>query len=179
MPTLRKPTTAETVTLWAILAVFAGMILIPDSATSTRWGLERRAQNWTPTIVPALADQSLLATDVELAGKWSNHHRLTRSSFAFSKTSDRGYDADFITGGCLGGCRLSRTASVQNGVVTLDRAVAEYILRTYNTLYAVRIDGQEYQVPAYGIQTFEQQLAFDSDGWKWHVFSRDDESTNH
>ncbi len=41
---LRRLTIVESLTVIAVLAVLAGFIFIPDSATSTRRSLERRAR---------------------------------------------------------------------------------------------------------------------------------------
>jgi len=52
---------------------------------------------------------------------------------------------------------MSRTATVRDGVTTLSSAVAEYLPRTYNTLYMVRVDDADYLVPADGIRDFENE----------------------
>ena len=42
--------------------------------------------------------------------------------------------------GLFGGrCDLRRTAKIDKGVIRLDAAVAEYLTRTYNTLYVIRV----------------------------------------
>ena len=176
MRLLRKPTIVETITFMGVAAVLAALILIPDSATSTRWELERRVRDWQQTSVPGPDDSSLIPTELDLAGEWTNEHRLTRSSFVFTKRSQQEYDALFATSGCLGGCRLPRVASVNKGAVTLNEPVAEYMPRTYNVLYAIRIGEADYLVPADGIREFERERTSGSDGWKWYVFSRRDES---
>ena len=173
---LQKPTIAEAITIVGVAAVLTALILMPDSATSTRWELERRARDRKETTIPGPADSSMIASNVDLAGEWINEHRLTRSSFVFTKRSQQQYDAQFATSGCLGGGRFPRVASVNDGVVTLDEAVAEYMPSTYNTLYAFRVGEADYLVPADGIREFERLLASGSDGWKWYVFSRRDES---
>lgn len=172
MRSLRRPTVVESITVVGVVTVLASVILIPDSATSTRWELERRARDWKRTAVPAPADSSLISTNVDLTGEWGNQHRLTGSTFVFTKRSQRQYDAQFATTGCFGGCSFDRVASVDNGVVTLNEAVAEYRPRTYNTLYVIRVGETNYLVPAVGIREFERALTSGTDGWRWHVFSQ-------
>ncbi len=173
---LRRLTIVESLTVIAVLAVLAGFILIPDSATSTRRSLERRARTWNSSNAYILTDLSLIPTDVDLNGEWATRRRLNHTTFKFSKRADGKYDVQFTTGGCLGGCELMRTAECSEGTIVLDGAVAEYMPRTYNTLYAIRIDDAEYLLPADNLSDFERALASGSGNWKWYVHSRLKES---
>lgn len=65
-----------------------------------------------------LSDTSLNAADMSLIGKWINRHRLNFTAFTF------------------------------DGAVVLDGAVAEYVGRVYDTIYAIRVDNMEYLLPA-------------------------------
>jgi hypothetical protein len=67
----------------------------------------------------------------------------------------------FQTGGCLGHWTLKRTGQILNGIMTLDRPVAEYLPLTYRRLYAVRVGGTDYLVPAPAVRDFEQNLSHD------------------
>jgi len=160
----------------AVLAILGGHIFIPDSATSTRRSLERRAQNWKPSGVTTITDRSLLATDIALNGKWTTRRRLNHTAFTFAKLTDGKYDVQFSTGGCLGGCNLSRVGTLSDGVLVLDGAVAEYVPRTYDTLYAIRIDDADYLLPAESVRDFELAIASGSNDWRWYVHSRSNES---
>ena len=65
-----------------------------------------------------------------------------------------------------------RIASVANGVISLDGAIAEYRPRTYDTLYVISVDGAEYLLPAQWIAEFEQKLRSEGDGWQWYLYRR-------
>ena len=169
---LRKTTTVELLAILGIAGALGLLLLWPDSATSTRWGLERRARNWKPSPVSGPADATSIATQIDITGEWSHRQRLASSSFTFTKRSEHQYAALFATSGCLGGCQMARIASVQAGIITLDGAVAEYLPRTYNTLYAVHVDQTDYLVPDVSLRDFEQALSSGSEGWKFYVFSR-------
>ncbi len=173
---LHRQTIVESLTMVAVLAILAGFIFIPDSATSTRRSLERRARNWKPSVDPIITDRSLIATDIALNGESTTRHRLNHTAFTFVKRKDGKYDVQFSTGGCLGGCELTRIAEFSHGVIILDGAVAEYVPRTYDTLYAIRIDNDEYLLPAESLPDFERDLASGSDDWKWYVHARGGES---
>lgn len=168
---LRRLTVVEWLTILCIVGALS-TLLLPDSATMTRWRLEKRARDFTLAGVARLTDESIIAKDADITGTWISSHRLNRSAFTFSRRDDGRFDTDFSTSGCLGGCDLRRTASVNKGVIGLDAAVAEYIPRTYNTLYVIRIDGTEYLLPAEWLPDFERELKSGSGGWKWCVFRR-------
>ena len=173
---LRRPTVVESLTMVAVLAILAGLIVFPDSATSTRRSLERRARNWNPSGVPTITDRSLIATDIALNGGWTTRRRLSHTAFTFVKRTDGKYDVRFSTGGCLGGCNLSRVGTLSDGVLVLDGAVAKYVPRTYDTMYAVRIDDADYLLPAASVRDFENAIASGSDDWRRYVHSRNNES---
>lgn len=175
MRRFRKPTIVEMFTLIAITGILAAL-LFDDSATATRRSLERRARNWKPSMVPCLSDLSLIATDVALPGEWTTRRRLNHTAFTFAERPDGQYDVQFSTGGCLGGCELTRIAKLSDGAIMLDGAVAEYVPRTYETLYAIRIDNDEYLLPAESVSDFERELVSGSDDWKWYVHARAEES---
>ena len=133
MKRLRRLTVVEWLTILFIVAVLGGLLL-PDSATTTRWHLEKRARDFASADIARLSDESILATDPDIAGTWTCRHRLDGSVFTFSRRDDGQFDVDFSTRGCLGRCDLRRTAKIDKGVIRLDAAVAEYLTRTYNTL---------------------------------------------
>lgn len=168
----RKPTIAESVAVIATVGILGALILIPDSATATRRSLERRAADWKRSALPTLTDASLIATDISLAGEWMRRARLNHAAFTFVERIDQRYDVRFSTGGCLGGCEFSRIATVTEGVIVLDGTVAEYVPRTYDTIYAIRVDGGEFLLPAESVPDFERERDSGSEHWKWYVLSR-------
>lgn len=176
---LRRPTIVESLTMVAVLGILTSLIFVPDSATSTRRSLERRARDWKRSSVPTVTDRSLIATDIALSGEWTTRRRLNHTAFTFVERTDGKYDVQFSTGGCLGGCKLSRVGTLSEGVLVLDRAVAEYVPRTYDTLYAIRIDDIEYLLPADSVRDFERAIASGSGDWRWYVHSRGNESNEH
>ena len=171
MKLIRRFTVVEWLTIFGVLVILGGLLL-PDSATTTRWSLEKRARNFAATPAATLTDDSIIATDVNITGTWTCRHRMNWSSYAFTARPDGKFNADFRTGGCLGGCELQRTARFDRGAIRLDAAVAEYLPRTYNTLYSIRIADTVYLLPAEWLPDFERELDSDSDRWQWYVYRR-------
>ena len=169
---VRRPTIVECITTIAVIAILAGLIFIPDSATATRRDIERRARDWKPTVAPILNDRSLIYKEMSLTGIWHTPRRLSRTEFTFDPRTDGRYDVRFRTGGCSGGCELSRTSTLVDGVILFDGAVVEYSRKTYDTMYAVRVDTNEYLLPAVNVVDFERELASGTSDWKWYVHSR-------
>lgn len=175
MKQLRRPTLFEWLTILAVTLVLGGLLL-PDSASTTHGSLEKRARDFKPTVIAKLSDESILATDANLAGTWASRRHFDRSSFTFSPRSDGQLDVDFRTSGCFGGCELARTASVDAGMIQLNAAVAEYFPKTYDRLYVIQIDGREYLLPADSVVDFERERNSGSDSWNLYVFLRDNEN---
>jgi hypothetical protein len=166
---LRKPTFVESLTLIALVAIPASIVLVPDSVTATRWRLEQRARDWKPGPIPVLSDSTLIAADEVITGEWIQRGRLYHTSFSFAKRNDGDYDVSFSTGGCLGGCKLSRTAAVKDGLIRLNAAVAEYLPNTYLSLYIIRVRGSDYLLPTTSVVDFEREIAAGTDQWQRYV----------
>ena len=166
---VRRPTTVESLMILAVIAILAGVIFFPDSATATRRDIERRARDWKPKIAPILIDRSLIDTEIFLTGQWQTRRGLSVTEFTFEPRSDGRYDVRFRTGGCGGGCELSRTATLTDGVISLNGAVVEYSRKTYDTMYAIRVGTDEYLLPAENLVDFERELASGTSDWKWDV----------
>lgn len=169
MPRLAVP---EWATLVAIAALWVAFHHVPDNHARTRLELEARASNWQANSRATVSNPALLVDDIRLAGTWVCKQRLTSSSFEFTPTNRRGFVAQFSTHGCLGGCELRRGATFSGGTIRLDDAVAEYRPRTYDTLYAVQIDGVEYLLPEHSVPMFERELTSSDGAWKFYVFRR-------
>ncbi len=169
---VRRPTIVECITTIAVVAILACLIFIPDSGTATRRDMERRARDRKLTVAPFLNDRSLIDTEISLTGQWRTTRRLSHTEFTFIPRTDGRYDVRFRAGGCGGGCELSRTATITDGVILFDGAVVEYSRKTYDTIYAVRVDADEYLLPAENVVDFERELASGTSDWKWYVHSR-------
>ena len=169
---LRRPTIVECITIIVVIAILAGLVFIPDAATATRRDMERRARDWKPIVAPNLKDGSLLDTEVSLAGQWHTPRRLSHTEFTFDLRTDGRYNVRFRAGGCGGGCELSRTATLTDGVILFDGAVVEYSRKTYNSMVAIRLDNVQYLLPAESVADFERELATGTGDWKWYVHSR-------
>ncbi|MCL4205059.1 MAG: hypothetical protein KJ000_21470 [Pirellulaceae bacterium] len=176
MKRLRRPTVVEWITIVGVSAILAAVLLIPDTATSTRRQIERRARDFEAGSVDRLTDESILAADADIAGRWIRWHRLNRSTLFFLPRPDGRFDVRFATAGCGGGCEFVRIASFANGVIRLDGAIAEYGPRTFDTLHPIRVDGAEYLLPAHGLAEFEEKLRSDGDGWQWYPYRRADKA---
>jgi hypothetical protein len=179
MKLFRKLTLVESLTLIAIVAFLAALILVPGSATASRLRLERRARDWKPGPISVLSDSTLIAADEAITGEWIKRGRLFHASFSFAERDDGKYDVNFSTGGCLGGCKFSRTAAVDNGLITLNAAVAEYMPNTYLSLYIIRIGGSAYLLPTTSVVDFEREIAVGTDQWEHYVLRRPDSSDAH
>ncbi|HEY2414771.1 MAG TPA: hypothetical protein VGI40_21175 [Pirellulaceae bacterium] len=121
-----------------------------------------------------MSDPTLIAADETIAGEWIQRGRLYHTSFSFAERDDGDYNLGFSTGGCLGGCKLSRTAAFKDGLVTLNTAVAEYVPNTYSTLYAIRVLGNEYLLPTTSVVDFEREIAAGTNHWQRYVLRRSD-----
>ncbi len=171
MKQLRQLSLIEWITLIGIAAI-SGALLLPDSSLATRRQIEQRVREFDRKSAAKLTDGSIIATQADIKGTWLCRHLMNRSSFTFSQRADGKFDLEFSTSGCFGGHNLRRVASLDNGVIQLDTAVAEYLPRTYDTLYVVRIGETQYLLPAEGLIDFERELTSGSEDWQWHVFRR-------
>ena len=70
-----------------------------------------------------------------------------RYKFPLIQKKDAGkYSVGFDTFGCLDRYSLQREATYKDGVLRLNKAVAEYCPFTYDTLYTISVDGKEYLI---------------------------------
>lgn len=126
-----------------------------ESSTRMEAELAKRSPGSADKQVPPekLRDRSL---DIE--GDWIGRTGMDSAQMSIKRRSEREYDIDFATGGCLGHWKLKRTGSYHEGVLTLDRPVQEYCPITFKTLYAVRVDGKELLLPASNIDDLLRDL---------------------
>lgn len=152
-------TWVELIVAIAIVGVLAVLLLGPDSSTVARRKIERRARDWTPSAADRLRpDPSLIAPDIEIAGEWESRRHLNSCSLSIRQTASNAYAVDFATGGCMGGCAFQRSGCYRNGVLTLDGPVAEYMPAAYDTLYAIRVNGEELLLPAAYVERFGEAV---------------------
>jgi hypothetical protein len=145
----------------AVIGILAALFL-PDQNTRVLWDIERRIQDWeSASHTLSQPDLSLVAPDVALAGNWSVSRHRQGSRLELSPDAAGNWRARFETGGCLGRCALDRTAQFTNGVLLLDRPVSEYLPVTYDRLYAIRFDGQDFLLPEAMVEEFEEAIAAD------------------
>jgi hypothetical protein len=174
MRRFKRPSIIESAVLLAVAVLLSALIFIPDSGTAKRREIERRAHDWVPGLISAPSEGDLIATGVDLSGEWTNEGPYTHTSFRFSNRRDVHYDAAISTGGCLGGCDFSRSATMYDGLIRLNSAVAEYDVRTYDTLFAIRVGENHYLLPADSVPDFERSFVSESDDWIAYVFRRAD-----
>ena len=147
-----------------IVGVLLVLVFAPDPDTLTRRKLESRARDWQPTAVDGIRPQrSIIVDDANVVGEWTVSRRLDGSSLSISPSAPNAYSVAFSTAGCCGACRMQRAARFENGVLTLDEPVAEYYPAVYDTLYAIRANGEDLLLPAPFVQQFEEGLADDRD----------------
>lgn len=171
MKTLWRRSLADWLVVGAIVADVA-MLCLPDSATRKCWELKRRALDWKKEPPTTLDDPSRLSIKESPAGTWRRRGHLNWAALEIAEPLAGRSQVESSTGGCMGTCALARTASIRDGVVTLDGAVAEYTPRTYDTLYLVSVEGWEYLLPAPCVPEFERSLDADTEDWTHHVFRR-------
>lgn len=147
---------------WLTIAIGCGVLAAlfsPDSWTVARRKIERRAREWAPSESDRKQPSaSLMAPDFDIAGQWAVRRHLNSSSMTIVRTAPGEYSVAFSTAGCMGFCKFQRTARLQRGVITLDAAVAEYMPFAYDTLYAVRANGEELLLPAAFVDEFEAEF---------------------
>jgi hypothetical protein len=155
-PIRRGLTLIELVVIVLIIGVFI-LLLAPDSSTVARREIERRARDWTPSADDRIRpDPSFIAPAMGIAGQWESRRHLNSCVLSIEQTSPGVYAVDFGTGGCMGGCKFERNARYRNGVLTLDKAVAEYAPAVYDMLYAIRLNGEELLLPAAYVKRFQE-----------------------
>jgi hypothetical protein len=148
---------------WPLGILFAGSLAVaiggPFVSDLTNPWWEVKARRWTPGPADLMRPpEALIAKDVDISGDWSRSGMDT-VGFSFRPRPDGGYDVDGGTGGCLDRWTFQRTATCLDGVIKLDRPIAEYRPVVYDTLYVVRYDGGEYLLPACSVSDFNQWTA--------------------
>lgn len=147
---------------WLTVAIICGVLAAlfsPSSSTIARRKIERRAREWRPPESDRKPPStSLMAPDFNIAGMWAVRRHLNASSMTIVRKGPGEYSVAFSTAGCMGFCEFQRSARLQNGVITLDAAVAEYMPCAYETLYAVRANGEELLLPAAFVDEFEAEF---------------------
>ena len=171
MQRFRMPTLSEGIVILGIVVVL-GALVSPSSHTLTRWELERRVRDWKPAPLKMLGNAELLASDIDLSGDWNWKLAHSSAGITFAPRSGDEFEVHFWTGGCLGGCDWSRTATFAKGVITLDRAVAQNDRRAFNMLYAIRVEDTDYLLAEPDVPRFEEEFRREAGNCSWYVFKR-------
>ena len=125
--------------------------------------METELAKWSPSSEDMkVPRESLRDRSMNVTGEWIGRTGMDYAALSIKPRSGNEYDVTFATGGCLSDWQLRRIGKYAHGVLTLDRPVQEYCPITFNTLYAIRIDGKELLLPAGN--TTELMEDVDSDG---------------
>lgn len=122
--------------------------------------------------------KSLRDCTISIEGDWLRGGHLETTTLDIKRIGPSNYSIEFYTTGCLSRWKLSRTATYSDGVVKFDRPVQEYVSRTYDRLYAIRIAGEECLIPPCNIVEIEKWLDENHTEWpedqqfKWWTLGR-------
>jgi hypothetical protein len=109
--------------------------------------IEEELAQWKPDhddLSPILG--KIFRPKAEIVGEWTTDVFLDGSRLSIQGKESGGYSVDFSTGGCLGHWDLQREGTYKDGVFRFKKAVEEYRPNTYDTLYAVSVNGTEYLI---------------------------------
>lgn len=121
--------------------------------------MEAELAKWTPSATDKqVPPEKLRDRSFDIEGDWIGRTGMDSAQMSIKRRSDREYDIDFATGGCLDHWKLKRTGSYHDGVLTLDRPVQEYCPITFKTMYAIRVDGKELLLPAPNVDDLLKDL---------------------
>lgn len=140
------------VSFWGMMSAF------PYEILWTAQNVEREIDAWSPRktyIRPAGRAESDFTL---ISGTWKTRVRMESTMLTF-EPMDRGvYKVTFSTAGCLSRWASSRTATVADGAVQLNRAVQTYDGLIFDRLFLLHRNGHLELVPAGGI---ERQIDLD------------------
>ena len=104
-------------------------------------------------------------SSISLEGDWQSGGLLETTTLNIKRKDSSNYAVEYYTTGCLSRWKLSRTATYSDGVLKFDRPVQEYVSRTYDRLYAIRIAGEECLIPPCHIVELEKWLDGNHTEW--------------
>lgn len=161
----------------------AEMRRIRDERTASMSpSIEQKLTQWEPDhedLTPAI--RSMFRPETDVTGEWTTFVHLDGSTLTFHRGESGRYAVDFSTGGCFGDWDLKREAMYSGGVIRLSKPVEEYRPDTYDTLYAVSVDGTDYLISQSAIRFVVQHYSKKgvvnwSDEIKFAAFHRKDKA---
>jgi hypothetical protein len=122
-----------------------------DGVLTFSRNIDRLLSQWRPDhedLSSIIAD--ILQPQVHIEGEWTSNDgpsgETPTNSLSIEANSSGGYTIEFSTRGCLASWHLDREGIYTRGVLRLHRPVQEYGSVTYDTLYAVSVNGTEYLI---------------------------------
>jgi hypothetical protein len=112
--------------------------------------IEEELAQWKPDredLRPILG--SIFRAKADIGGEWRTGTTgvdLDSSALSIRKSESGGYNVDFTTGGCLMQWTFQREGTNTSDVFRLNKPIQEYRPNTYDTMYAVVVDGTEYLI---------------------------------
>lgn len=157
--------------LIAIILILLALVLDPGSSAATRRQIEDRIAKWQPTDGDDEEPKpGRIVPEMDIVGNWEIRLRRTGSGIGIQKGESGRYRINFMTAGCLGSYKAERSAEFRDGILILDKPVAEYLSGVYQKLYAVRHQGTDYLLPEAFVSRFEAALSTDGsivDAWEF------------
>jgi len=152
-PMFKKPRWTDWFAILGILVIL-GMI---GWNRLEEWREKRRYEDRIAAFRPELVQPLILPADrvvagESLSGRWEtvapNKHFGSTIVFDLSEdVADRRYDVEFTTKTCTWHHSSQRTAELREGVVVLDRPIAEAIGPVFRQLHCVRVGGRRALIP--------------------------------
>jgi hypothetical protein len=156
---LRPKTIAEVLVIVAVVGILASLFLPAVNSGIQINEEDLELDKWKPGPEhDVLPHNTVGVQDMDVTGQWTYRWRPT---FGIDPRTDGGYSVKFVSNHRCTHCELQRTATYEQGVLTLDRPVKEIAGPTYQKLYTVRIDGEDCLLPAARSEEFEQGRADD------------------
>lgn len=111
--------------------------------------IEKKLAAWSPGIKDKqVPPDKIRDRSVDIEGDWIGRTGMDSAKMSIKRRSGDGYEVRFSTSGCLSRWQLKRTGTYQDGVLVLNRPVQEYCPITFQTLYAIHVDGKNYLLPS-------------------------------
>jgi hypothetical protein len=156
---LRPKTIAEVLVIVAVVGILASLLLPAVNSGIQINEEDLELDKWKPGPEhDVLPHNTVGVQDMDVTGKWTYRWRTV---FEIDSRADGGYTVKFVSSHRCTHCELQRTATYDQGVLTLDRPVKEVPGPAYQKLYTVRIDGEDFLLPAARSEEFEQGRADD------------------
>lgn len=114
--------------------------------------VERRLDGWKPAESYLTPPGTKHDDAKEITGDWSVRAGFGGTSLVFTILSGNTFAVTFRTHGCLGMWTLSRTATLEDGVIQLNKAVEPYFGDPFDRLFFVEFSGYLALIPAGSVE---------------------------